>query len=356
MVGLKEDGYAPGGFENVDFYNTLAIDPFGTKIESIAMLRDLRNIAARKLHADRLNGVPPPPSTSLADVNSLITHLKDATPFIQTKVLENLNNRARNGWVSTWSVSDTPGQWKPIQSYATRPLRTADRDINSDDDDNDNDFLTPKRPRSTPYAGSSTGSRYDSGRKRTHDKSPSERANASKRQRTNGDGSSKSSPINLTDDVIEISGDDSDDSDDDSPRQPLYEVARWKSEGKPASDVFRYKLTRADVQVINNELKRRSKTAGAIMAIGVVRRQADKYKGRYPEYVVSASMVKKGSKVSYRVWSLDIMVKDIEKSWGKMSKRSSISRGDVYSTGYHFLRYGGDSEEAIRKHLEARLA
>jgi hypothetical protein len=47
--------------------------------------------------------------------------------------------------------------------------------------------------------------------------------------------------------------------------------------------------------------------------------------------------------------------KDIKDPWVKTSKSSSISRGDAYSTGYHFLSYGTDTEEAFHKHLEAKM-
>jgi hypothetical protein len=63
------------------------------------------------------------------------------------------------------------------------------------------------------------------GCKQTHNKSLSKQANALKRQQTNSNSLLKSSPINLTNNVIKISGNNSNDSNNNSPQQPLYKVA-----------------------------------------------------------------------------------------------------------------------------------
>jgi hypothetical protein len=119
MVGINCAGYA---YPNLDIFDCLALDPHTSPIQSFESLCKRQKRVSTKLHPDKLHGHPLPKGVKYSELNSLITALKK-DPARQNTAIHLINRNGRKGWVSTWSDTDIPGSWKPLESYTARLAR-----------------------------------------------------------------------------------------------------------------------------------------------------------------------------------------------------------------------------------------
>lgn len=105
MVGIDTHALP---FADLDIFNCLALDPYTTPLASFHSLQQRLRRVALKIHPDKLHGHPPPNGVRYSDMNSLVDTLKQH-PAQQNGAINTINQRGKNGWVSTWSVTDTPG-------------------------------------------------------------------------------------------------------------------------------------------------------------------------------------------------------------------------------------------------------
>jgi len=110
MVGVSVQG-----FEEVDFFNTMGIEP-SIAIRDLADLHIRRRLVLTRIHPSHLRGAPPPPHTYLAQLNAFAEYLEEHQEQ-EAAFFRELNRRGRTGCHTTMRLGSLT---KPCQSSCGR--------------------------------------------------------------------------------------------------------------------------------------------------------------------------------------------------------------------------------------------
>lgn len=118
MVGLSEE-YGGPGMEYFDVYRNLGLSPYEIRINNVDHLKWVAKKAGFLIHHDRLmrHHANKPPDVDLGTLNGLVSYISELETQEQHLAIEELNNRARADWRSTWSVKDKIGDWRPHKPH-----------------------------------------------------------------------------------------------------------------------------------------------------------------------------------------------------------------------------------------------
>ncbi|KAI8940357.1 hypothetical protein NX059_004050 [Plenodomus lindquistii] len=142
-IQISEHNYAFDGLQEIDIFNALARNPYTEPFISASEWKSAIRQAHKRLHPDRMQGVADPPKVEYTNITNLLkdTGLLNDTQLI--RLLANINERGKDGWESTWSLSDDRGNWNPVNGYPpTAPTHQATNKAplaNGGDDDEEQD-------------------------------------------------------------------------------------------------------------------------------------------------------------------------------------------------------------------------
>ncbi|KAJ5051185.1 hypothetical protein J3E72DRAFT_380109 [Bipolaris maydis] len=334
MVGISEE-YGGPGMENFDVYRNLGLSPYEIRINNVDHLKWAAKKAGFLVHHDRLmrHHANKPQDVDLGTLNGLVSYISELETQEQHLAIEELNNRARADWRSTWSVKDKIGDWRPHKPHIDASAMVPPM----------NDSTEDSRPRKQ-----SPCSPERHHQKNTHSHPVSSHFAHS---------GSKEDPILVSSDIED--GYANPRSMPSLPAGPRYQLDRFqdhlKSTGSRAT--FEYKLELENLLELGRQvqrLKTNQYSSDPNVAIGVVRRVGNSDHNVIPEYLVTARLPSYPNKnvesLMVRVWSLDICMKKLP-PWGERNQ-SVIDREDFSSLGYQFYPFNLWSDNQLIQYLQ----
>ncbi|KAH7562991.1 hypothetical protein J3E72DRAFT_380295 [Bipolaris maydis] len=334
MVGLSEE-YGGPGMEYFDVYRNLGLSPYEIRINNVDHLKWVAKKAGFLIHHDRLmrHHANKPPDVDLGTLNGLVSYISELETQEQHLAIEELNNRARADWRSTWSVKDKIGDWRPHKPHiGASDMVPSINDSTEDSHPRKQSLCSPERHQ----------------QKNTHSHPVSSHFAHS---------GSKEDPILVSSDI-----EDSDANPRSMPSQPAgprYQLDRFQDHLKSAGSraTFKYKLKLEDLLELGRQvqrLKTNQYSSDPNVAIGVVRRVGNSDHNVIPEYLVTARLPSYPNKnvenLMVRAWSLDICMKKLP-PWGERNQ-SVIDREDFSSLGYQFSPFNSWSDTQLIHYLQ----
>ncbi|KAJ6276467.1 hypothetical protein J3E71DRAFT_357460 [Bipolaris maydis] len=117
-IVISDCSFTPAGSIITVSSSNLGQSPYAERIRDIDELKKFAKKAQMMIHPDRLlrEHASEPPDVHLATLNGLIDCLSELESDNQCAALRELNERARDGWRSTWSIDNKIGSWNPHQT------------------------------------------------------------------------------------------------------------------------------------------------------------------------------------------------------------------------------------------------